>query len=245
MDAYLKKMGLIKKNFQDEKVYVIGGLFLFIGGLIILLINYIVFIEYRDYISRILFLSSITTAAGLLDDISGNKEDQGFSGHISALLCGEITTGIFKASSISLAVFFVLQGNILTKILDFGILVFITNFMNLLDLRPGRSIKFFFLISWIWLVFLPEFIEYFIPVYFLLLLYLPREMNAIYMLGDSGSNLLGIILGFPVLFIPSLIFKVFIFITFLSLNLLAEKYSFTEMIAQNNVLNFIDSWGRD
>jgi hypothetical protein len=245
MEETLKNFGLIKKNFQKDKVYVTGGLLLFSSGLIILLINYVIFVERKEFIIQLIFLMSITTGAGLFDDICGSKDNQGFSGHIRVLFKGEVTTGLFKAATISTAIFLILRGNLIVRIIDFGLIVFLTNFMNLLDLRPGRSIKFFFLFSFFLLFFSPSFVGYFIPIYILLMIYLPYEMNCIFMLGDSGANLLGIILGFPLIYILSFTQKTFLFVLFLLLNILAEIYSFSEIISQNRPLRFVDRLGRN
>jgi ABC-type iron transport system FetAB permease component len=65
------------------------------------------------------------------------------------------------------------------------------------------------------------------------------------MLGDSGANLLGIILGFPLIYILSFTQKTFLFVLFLLLNILAEIYSFSEIISQNRPLRFVDRLGRN
>ena len=245
MNEYLTDLGLVKKNYKGQSVYVLGGLLLYLSGLILLLLSYNFLSNNKKLIIEIIYLITITTGAGLIDDICGSKDNQGFTGHIMALFRGEITTGIFKALTISLAIIYILRGNIVLRIIDFGVIVFITNFMNLLDLRPGRSIKFFFLISLVFLLILPSFNGYFLSIYLLLFIYLPFELNHTFMLGDSGANLLGIILGVPVIFIPSIIIKSLIFFIFLLLNLMAEKYSFTELIASNRVLRLVDMWGRN
>ena len=64
------------------------------------------------------------------------------------------------------------------------------------------------------------------------------------MMGDTGSNVLGISIG--ILMVMGYTFKVRVsWLVFLVLiHILTEKFSLTKIIEKNKVLNFIDKLGR-
>lgn len=105
-------------------------------------------------------LALIAFSLGLVDDVFGSVERRGFSGHVSALGHGRLTTGMLKLLGISLAslvaagvVSFVApwgdsgseQGGWWLRgalVVVAGATVALTaNFVNLTDLRPGRALK--------------------------------------------------------------------------------------------------------
>lgn len=207
---------------------------------------------------------------GMLDDLLGDNERKGFKGHFTAMFKEKkLTSGALKAIAGSfLALFFAIAANVfrLTFIgtsssffavyiaIDFLLLVLATNMMNLFDLRPGRAVKAFFLFFVIIMLFaLFDRYEFwklgllmFLPIFALLLFYFPLDLKAKVMLGDTGSNPLGATLGvMMILLLPNIWVKLFFLVLLIALHLLAERYSFTEFIANNKVLRIIDEWGRD
>ncbi|MFW6279334.1 MAG: hypothetical protein ACOC2G_04000, partial [Bacillota bacterium] len=94
------------------------------------------------------------------------------------------------------------------------------------------------------LLFVPSFISLFGPVFLVIVPYLYFEFREKIMLGDSGANLLGVILGYSFTFWSSLGGRFFLTLLLLFLNILSEKFSFSQYIAQNRVLNWLDELGR-
>ena len=94
-------------------------------------------------------------ALGLIDDTigqtrEGRPEPRGLRGHGAALLHGHPSTGVLKAcGSLGLALFAMSYLGLSNGrwLLAAGVLVLATNAFNLLDLRPGRSIKAFILLG--------------------------------------------------------------------------------------------------
>src|SRR6185503_2177486 len=82
---------------------------------------------------------------GLVDDALGGAP-RGWRGHGAAALRGSISTGALKAAgSLGLALY-ALSGLGYSDgeyLMATGVLVLFTNLFNLLDLRPGRSVKAF------------------------------------------------------------------------------------------------------
>ncbi len=186
---------------------------------------------------------------GLVDDLIGDRETLGLKGHIKSLLKGKLTTGGLKAIVgvlISLLIGSFFTFNALETVVNAFIIALFTNLINLLDLRPGRAIKGFLLVSILFIliglpgevrVILISFIAYAIA-------YLPQDIKAKSMMGDVGSNALGIILGIVAVISYTAIIKYIILSILILIHIITEKYSLTEIIKKNFILNFLDKLGR-
>ena len=89
------------------------------------------------------------------------------------------------------------------------------------------------------------------PVYTTLLIlltaagiYLGRDLGELYMLGDTGSNILGITLGYFCTLSFGLAGRLTIVGILLLLNLAAEKISISKVISRSRLLNYLDHLGR-
>lgn len=245
MQQWLTKLGLVKQNYRGKEIPVIGGLI--ITGFLALSWLIFLFFEWgKDYILiKLIYLVIIISSIGLVDDAAGGNI-RGFKGHFSQLFAGRLTTGFLKAIITLIASLLVIEwkGNWFIYILDLGLLVFFTNFLNLLDLRPGRSIKFFFLFSLSLIIFSPFFILYLIPVFIISAFYLIPELREEVMLGDSGSNILGVLLGFGYTYVDYVPLKILLLLFIIILTVLSEKYSFSKIIETNYYLKWFDLLGR-
>ncbi len=248
MKEWLMKLGLIESNYRGNDIPTGVGVF-FIPPLLLFWIIYLVF-NLGNYLIlvRLIYLITIVSGVSFIDDLTGEKKYQGFKGHFSQLIRGNLTSGALKAIIILLAAVMVLDwtGSWFLRLTDLGIIVLMTNFLNLLDLRPGRSFKFFLLTSLVLVLLLPSYLIYIFPLYLLSLIYLPFELNGRVMLGDTGANLLGVILGYGFSSTrASLTGKILLFIFLLALTLLSERYSFSKIIKDNKFLNWLDMLGRN
>ncbi len=248
--AMLFNANIIRKNYKGDQIPVSMG----IGFVPIVIINSIVvaFI-YSDHRTKelvLIFLTGIMTMAtvGLIDDLVGNREATGFKGHIMSLLRGKLTTGGFKAivgGLISLFIGSMLSFNVFEIVLNTLIIALFTNLINLLDLRPGRALKGFLLISFIFMgigileeikVIVLSSVAYAIGYFY-------EDMKGNTMMGDVGSNTLGVVLGISSAISFTLPIKCIILVLLIGIHLVAEKYSITEIIKKNPILNFIDKLG--
>lgn len=141
-------------------------------------------------------------ALGLIDDLWGSGEVKGVRGHLRALRQGRLTTGTLKAAgglAVAFAAASVLQtgavmlvGTLLTALM--------ANAMNLLDLRPGRAVSVFLVLSVATVVYLLH-TEQALAAAMLGFLMAAALLMRRYdsageaMMGDVGSNLLGGVLG--------------------------------------------------
>lgn len=245
----LVDLNLLKKNYQGNYIPVTGGIILIISTIISWYILFLLNLVNAQLLNIYIFIISIIGITGLLDDICGNKNSQGFRDHFKSLINGKLTTGILKVIItilVSMLVLFELEIYILSEIIiNAGIIILMTNLLNLLDLRPARSIKAFFCMAILLIIFNLYYAVYFLPFFFTLIFYLPFELKSKLMLGDSGANLLGTVLGFnTILMIEDFYIKLIILLFLVILNVVSEKYSYSTIIQNNPLLSWIDQLGR-
>ncbi|TCO79835.1 glycosyl transferase [Marinisporobacter balticus] len=238
----------IKDNYRGESIPVGLGL-IFIP---VITINTICLILWRtgDNALDLMFLIGCFAMglAGLLDDLLGNRDVTGLKGHLKMMLKLKLTTGGFKAAFGGLVAFtisIIISKDPINIVMNTLIIAFFTNFINLLDLRPGRALKGF-LISGVALVLNPIY-EIFRYLLFGLmgatLAYLPYDLKAKSMMGDVGSNILGVSLGI-VCASSDFHVRVVVLGFLVGIHIYTEKYSLTQTIQKVKILRYIDKIGR-
>ena len=192
--------------------------------------------------------TAVMSLAGIADDLLGDNKTKGLRGHIGCLFRGRLTTGGFKAlaGGMTAVLLSVLVSARLTEgVLNCILIMLFTNLLNLLDLRPGRAIKTFF-IAWGVTFFIPSFRDHWSvlsPLAGGLATYIPYEMGRKGMMGDAGSNGIGVSLGLYYCLGTKLYPKVAIVAVLVLLHILSEKYSITTFINRNKILRYIDGFG--
>jgi hypothetical protein len=145
---------------------------------------------------------------GLLDDALGRgaaaDTPRGWRGHARAVASGGFSTGAIKAVGAFALAAYAVSGRGsegLDYIRDLGLLLLATNLFNLLDLRPGRVEKaFFLLLAGLCLGAWTD-----APLTLLGVFIGPVAVGAVFtlreqaMLGDTGSNLVGALAGISML----------------------------------------------
>lgn len=244
--SLLREGGMVVKNYWGKDL--VSG-----AGLVLLLPLMVSLLPLRNIIGRDNMMAYICmllsmALAGYLDDSLGGNRAKGFKGHLKGLLKGHISTGIMKII-FALITGFILSGLYFSNPWDmiFHTLLFslCVNIINLLDLRPGRAIKSFMAILIIpvlssgsrniWIL---------LPVLAGLMVYTGDELKEIYMLGDTGSNLLGGILGFYMIKSPPSGVKYAFFLILGLLNLVSEFRSFSKIIESVPLLRRMDKLGQ-
>ena len=148
----IRKFDLRRENFRQERIPAVAGLVLVIAG---------VFFYTVEWMSQGIHVATAATyflvtfafgTLGMLDDVNGDRSVGGFRGHIGAVQPkGRLTTGLGKmigGAGVSLVAGFlpVQSGSSGARRSLAAILIALTaNTLNLLDLRPGRSLFGFFL----------------------------------------------------------------------------------------------------
>ncbi len=242
--------GHVRPNYRGEVIPVSVGLAFF-------LVPFLLFMgafalrpgaAYLDLVPAFLLATGGMAVLGLVDDVYGSRKASGLRGHLVRLLRGEITTGALKAiGGLAIAFFASLATARGPEILLNTLIIALSaNALNLLDLRPGRAGKGFlaaggvlFAVSWgSPLLVFPA------AVGGALLAYLPADLRARAMMGDAGANVLGVVLGLAAVWILPLPAKVGVLIFLVGFHLFTERYSLTEVIAKNRLLDFVDRLGR-
>ena len=248
--SLLIESNVLRPNYKKDMIPVSMGI-VFLPMLIINAIILAYFTtNFKDMLHIFIFLFGLVSMffAGILDDIIGNRDVSGLKGHFKSLLNGKLTTGGFKAlfgGFIGLVISIAISKNIYDIVINTLIIALSTNLMNLLDLRPGRAIKGYLLISIVLLFTLGEYTRNVLLLIFPnVIAYFNQDLKAKAMMGDTGSNVLGISIG--ILFVMGYPLKVrLIWLAFLIfIHILTEKYSLTKIIENNKFLNFIDKLGR-
>jgi UDP-N-acetylmuramyl pentapeptide phosphotransferase/UDP-N-acetylglucosamine-1-phosphate transferase len=185
---------------------------------------------------------------GLLDDRFGSRSAQGFKGHLRALLEGRLTTGALKllaGGGVSLlAGWLVSQGNWPAAILNGLLIALCTNLLNLLDLRPGRGLKAFFILGIIAWGLNPEAALLLVPLFAAALVYAPLDFSARAMMGDVGSNTLGAMAGLALALSLGLAGKIVLLLILVGVHIYAEVGSLSALIERLPLLRRLDRLGR-
>jgi UDP-N-acetylmuramyl pentapeptide phosphotransferase/UDP-N-acetylglucosamine-1-phosphate transferase len=187
---------------------------------------------------------------GFVDDVLGNGDDRGFKGHIRALASGRITTGLMKIVG-GAAVAFILasQDDFVSgkRLLSDAVLIALAaNLGNLLDRAPGRAIKVGVL-AWIPIAIAAGTGAVGIaiaPVMGAFVGLLGDDLRERLMLGDTGANVLGAVLGLAVVLEVGRGPRNVILIVLIVLNVAAELISFSKVIEKVPPLRALDQLGR-
>jgi UDP-N-acetylmuramyl pentapeptide phosphotransferase/UDP-N-acetylglucosamine-1-phosphate transferase len=187
---------------------------------------------------------------GFLDDVLGTGEDRGFRGHLRALASGRVTTGVCKIIG-GAAVAFVLasQDDFITgkRLLADAILIALAaNLGNLLDRAPGRAIKVG-LVAWIPIALAAGTGAVGVaiaPVLGAFAGLLGDDLRERLMLGDTGANVLGAVLGLACVLEIGRGARNVILVALVALTIAAEFVSFSRVIDRVGPLRAFDVLGR-
>ena len=199
----LAEGGHVRENYRGAMLPCPFGL-LILAAAFIALGPVVLVARFIDSEALVVPLSAVALVAGvgvlgLADDVF-TGESRGWRGHGAAVLRGGFSTGALKAvGTVGLALFYATfvvdgDGHFLLAAL---VIVLSTNFFNLLDLRPGRSVKVFVLLGCGLAIGSGSLgplkgLGPFVAPILVAGLYDVRERA---MLGDTGSNVIGAVAG--------------------------------------------------
>ena len=198
-----------------------------------------------------LFMLAVVTISflGFIDDMLGQRDSLGFKGHFGALFKGRLTTGGLKALGGGIVAFmlaFSLNNSWTDIIINTFIIALAANLMNLFDLRPGRAVKAYLIFLLVIVIMALGQIKWLLiaPLTGAVLYYAKNDLKARIMMGDAGSNVLGISLGYLSVISFSLSMRLGILFFLLAIHFYTEKYSLTNTIENNRILKRLDDLGR-
>lgn len=186
---------------------------------------------------------------GLLDDLVGDGTARGFRGHVGALLQGRITTGFLKLfGGAGVAVVLVATPGFATGrrlLVDAVLIALAANLGNLLDRAPGRTLKCAAV------AYVPLAIVLggsaagvaIAPAMGAAFALLPDDLSERLMLGDTGANVVGAVLGLGVVLGTGETTRLVALGAVAALTVLAEVSSFSRIIDVTPPLRFLDRLG--
>lgn len=241
---------MVRPNYREEQIPLGMGLYLFFNLAALWSFGYIMGLYPIQRFFPILLLTGIFTFLGFIDDLLGNRKARGLVGHFRCLLTGKLTTGGLKAlgaAVIALAIVYYTSDTATEAFVSWLGLLLTTNLINLLDLRPGRALKVFtfgmlFLLGFYWQYTDIWYLA--IPIVPVLFFYFPLDLSAGAMMGDTGANLLGGILGYFLIQTVGFWGEAIIVFLLLLVHLFSERNSLSVMIEENRLLNWLDRLGR-
>ena len=233
-------MGQLKQNYLGEAVPNSLGIAFVLPSALVMIARS----GTEAYASMFSFVIVFFAMLGLIDDAYGEQSRKGFRGHLGFR---NVSTGTLKAwggMAASLAVVWQLSDGWFQLVLHGTIIALMANFLNLLDLRPGRAGKTFLFLGFIFFLLKPQVLG---PLFGLLWAvggFLPWDLRRVVMMGDVGSNSLGAALGLTCVIVFPLYSKVILALILVVLNALSEKLSFSKVIESNRFLRYLDQLGR-
>ena len=208
-------------------------------------------------------------AFGALDDLGGDGSSKGLRGHLAAAGRGEVTTGLIKIGGLgatgllsawmidrshgsgSPAVAHLRRDRVMATLVGGGVIAGSANIANLLDLRPGRALKVVLLLA------APLVGRGHGPLLSnatssatagaaagAAIGALPDDLAGRSMLGDTGANSAGALLGTALVARYSLRGRLLALGVVTLLTLASERVSFTKVIESTPGLRELDALGR-
>lgn len=249
----LADAGLTRENYRGRTLPVPLGLVILPVALIalipvMLLARLTEADVYPDNLGFALIFVPGVALLGLVDDVLSGA-GRGWRGHGKDVLSGALSTGLLKAAGtlgLALLVASSLPGSDADFLLAAAVLVLATNAFNLLDLRPGRSVKGFVLLG-IGLTIATTNTEalaglgLFIAPVLVAGFYDLREKA---MLGDAGSNAIGALAGLWIVLTMDQNGQLIALAVLFLVNLFGEFRSISNVIEKVPGLRHLDSLGR-
>jgi UDP-GlcNAc:undecaprenyl-phosphate/decaprenyl-phosphate GlcNAc-1-phosphate transferase len=248
---------LQRRNYRDHELATAGGLVIVLAVLVVeagrtALAEFGVGEELSDSLLRstVLFACFAFAFLGLVDDLVGGEADRGFRGHLRALGQGRLTTGAMKlfGGGVVAIVLAAAPGEVSGRRLlaDAALVALAANLGNLLDRAPGRTTKVALL------VYVPIALAAGTSPVGLAVAsvvgaaagLLHAELGERLMLGDTGANLLGAVLGLAVVLETSRGVRTAVLLVLVLLNAAAERISFSRVIDATPGLRHLDRLGR-
>ncbi len=202
--------------------------------------------------ARVLVLAAVLGYGmlGLLDDVLGSAQHKGFRGHGSALLSGQVTSGLLKLAgggAVALLVVAPSVGASPGRLIADGLVVALAaNLANLLDRAPGRTTKSA-TVAFVVLVLGTGAAAELVPVAVVVgaaLGLLVDDLHERLMLGDAGANPLGGVLGLAVVLATAPGVRDVVLVALVTLNVAGELVSFSRVIDFVPPLRALDRAGR-
>jgi len=248
---------LARRNYRDQSVPTAGGVLIVLGVLVVEAGRAVTgAMGFGDEpgltLSRSLVLFAVFGFGllGLVDDLLGEDDARGFRGHVGALVAGRLTTGFLKLlGGAGVAVVLVATPGFAggrRLVTDALLIALAANLGNLFDRAPGRAIKMS-LLAYVPLAFALGSNTVGValaPVMGATLGLLVPDVRERLMIGDTGANVIGAVLGLGVVLGLGQTARTVVLIVVAALNIAAELVSFSRVIDRVPPLRALDRLGQ-
>jgi UDP-N-acetylmuramyl pentapeptide phosphotransferase/UDP-N-acetylglucosamine-1-phosphate transferase len=191
-------------------------------------------------------ITLVSGLVGIIDDRFGSHRFGGFRGHFGELARGHLTTGAAKAlilpPAAMLTAMFCLHQSAAPAFLTAVLVALGANTINMLDIRPGSGVAAWLLSSAALVLCSFCLSVGALPLLLMVcpvMVYLPVDAGLRGMLGDTGSNLLGALLGLqiavstgPVVALPAAVALIY-------LEVYGEEHRVTPNIADHPAIQWL------
>ncbi len=252
----LRAPTLMRHNYRDRIVPTAGGVLIVLAVLVVeagraalgaIDVGRNGLTEAR---SLVLFAALGFALLGLIDDLLAQGDDRGFLGHLRAVREGRLTTGFLKLfGGAGIAVVLVASPGFATGrrlIIDALLIALAANLANLFDRAPGRVIKVA-IVAYVPLAIALGPSDIGVAVALVMgaaFGLLGDDLYERLMLGDTGANVIGAVLGLGVVIGLSESARVTVLFVVAALNIAAELVSFGAVIDRLPPVRAADHWGR-
>jgi UDP-N-acetylmuramyl pentapeptide phosphotransferase/UDP-N-acetylglucosamine-1-phosphate transferase len=251
--ARLTEAGAMRENYRGRRLPVPLGIVIAPAALVALVV--LAPLErigdadvFPDNFGLVLLFVPGVALLGLVDDMLSG-EGRGWRGHTGDVLSGALSTGALKAVGtlgLALLVAASLPGSDAEYLLAAAVLVLTTNVFNLLDLRPGRSVKAFVLLG-IGLTLSTQNTEALAAMGLFagpVLVAGFFDLRERAMLGDAGSNAIGALAGLWMVLTLDTDGQLVALVILVLINIFGEFRSISSVIEKTPGLRHLDSAGR-
>jgi UDP-GlcNAc:undecaprenyl-phosphate GlcNAc-1-phosphate transferase len=248
----LAENGFVRENYRGEQLPFPFGVVVFAAAAVALVPLAVIYAATDEPLepdtpSVVLTFVLGVAALGLADDaLSGAS--RGWRGHGAAVMKGSFSTGALKAAGTFGLALWVTSGERTfgEQLLATGVLVLATNLFNLLDLRPGRSVKVFVLLGAGLMIGEGEVRTFEQLGLFIgpLLVAGGFDLREQAMLGDTGSNLAGALAGLWLVLVLGTTGQVVALVVLAAITAYGEFRSISDLVDRTPGLRLLDSIGR-
>jgi UDP-GlcNAc:undecaprenyl-phosphate GlcNAc-1-phosphate transferase len=241
---------LMRTNYAGRDVPTAGGIVAVLGFLAVAVTATTVDrFEFR-HVDAVALLVLGFAVLGLLDDVVGNHSARGLRGHVAAVGRGQLTSGLVKLVFGLALAWLVYSGfeDWWDHALSAVVIAGAANVANLLDLAPGRAVKVA-AVALVLFVVLSDHVAWNDAHYwfvFAAVALLPFEFGEFLMLGDTGANPLGAVIGLAAVRSTngSTVGLAIAAGVVLAVNVAGEVVSFSSVIDRVPPLRVLDRMGR-
>jgi len=244
----LRVPALLRRNYAGREVPTAGGVCLLLAFAVVVPLAMASDWAALALAPQVVVLAMGFGLLGLFDDVVGTHAARGWRGHLGALREAQLTSGLVKligGVAIAWIVVYPFGRTPLERLTCVVIVAGCANVANLLDLAPARTTKVAAIVMVLLAVarggvYAGHTTNWFVAGAVGLAVF---ELRESLMLGDTGANALGAVVGFELLW-ASHTQRLLIAALVIAVNLAGELVSFSQVIDRVPPLRALDRLGR-